>query len=160
MAESKRETPQIVKEAGKPGDNSRGDGGRVRNPEAGTQAAQHAAERVAALGEEGMRRVADAPIAATGSALRSGSAVADSAQEIANAWARYAEDVVRHTSEASRALLRARTFGEMLEVQATLLRDNMQAFLDQSAKVAASAGKLATRPFEVLTEATTKQTPR
>ena len=43
---------------------------------------------------------------------------------------------MRHTSEASRALLRARTFNEMLEVQAKLLRDNMQAFLDQSVRVA------------------------
>ena len=39
---------------------------------------------------------------------------------------------MRHTSEASQALLRARTFTEILEVQAKLLRDNMQAFLEQS----------------------------
>ncbi len=84
----------------------------------------------------GFVRAADASAAATTAARRSGSAVADCAQEITAAWARYAEEVMRHTSEASRALLRARTFNEMLEVQAKLLRDNMQAFLDQSVRVA------------------------
>src|SRR5438552_2165273 len=34
---------------------------------------------------------------------RSGSAVAECTQEIAAAWARYAEEVMRHTSEASQA---------------------------------------------------------
>ena len=43
---------------------------------------------------------------------------------------------MRHTSEASQALLRARTFTEILEVQAKLLRENMQAFLDQSVRIA------------------------
>jgi hypothetical protein len=84
----------------------------------------------------------------------------DSAQEIAGAWARYAEEVMRHTSEASRALLSARTFSEMLEVQAKLMRDNMQAFIDQSVKVAQSASRLATRPFEALKEAGSDQTRR
>jgi len=64
------------------------------------------------------------------------------------AWARYAEEVMRHTSEASQALLRARTFAEMLEVQAKLLRDN----IDQSARIAEAAGRMATRPFNALQE--------
>jgi hypothetical protein len=55
---------------------------------------------------------------------------------------------MRHTSEAGQALLRARTFNEMLEVQANLLRDNMQAFLEQSAKIAEAASRMATRPFD------------
>jgi len=38
---------------------------------------------------------------------RMGSALAEGAQEITAAWARYAEEVMRHTSEASQALLRA-----------------------------------------------------
>lgn len=73
-------------------------------------------------------------------------------------WVRYAEDVVRHTAEASRALLSARTFGEMLEVQAKLMRDNREAFLDQSARIAKSAGRLASRPFEALSEVGSDQT--
>jgi hypothetical protein len=65
----------------------------------------------------------------------------------------YAEEVMRHTSEASQALLRARNFSEMVEVQAELLRDNMQSFLDQSAKIAESASRMATRPLDALKEA-------
>jgi hypothetical protein len=165
MAESRREASQIVKEAGKPGDHGRDDSARDRNPEPGSPAAQfqdaqHRAERLAGLGQEGIRRAADASTAAASGAVRSGSAVAESAQEIANAWVRYAEEVVRHTSEASRALLRARTFSEMLEVQAKLMRDNMQAFLDQSVRVAESAGRLAKRPFEAVTKGGSDQTRR
>jgi hypothetical protein len=56
--------------------------------------------------------------------------------------------MVRHTSEASQALLWARTLNEMLEVQAKLLRDNMQAFFDQSGRISESAVRMATRPLE------------
>ena len=76
-------------------------------------------------------------------------------QEITAAWARYAEEVMRHTSEASQALLRARTLTEMLEVQAKLLRENMQAFLDQSVRIAESASRMASRPLEELKAAST-----
>jgi len=67
---------------------------------------------------------------------------------------------MRHTSEASQALLRARTFNEMLEVQANLLRDNMQAFLEQSARIAEAASRMATRPFEALKETSAQPTRR
>ena len=60
---------------------------------------------------------------------------------------------MRHTSEASQALLRARTFTEMLEVQAKLLRDNMQSFVNQSGRIAEAAGRMATRPLGDLREA-------
>jgi len=46
---------------------------------------------------------------------------------------------------------------EMLEVQAKLLRDNMQAFLDQSVRIAESASRMATRPLEALTEASSER---
>ena len=64
---------------------------------------------------------------------------------------------MRHTSEASRALLRARTFNEMLEVQAKLLRDNMQAFLDQSVRVAEFGEPMGARPLEELKAASTER---
>jgi len=64
---------------------------------------------------------------------------------------------MRHTSEASQALLRARTFTEILEVQAKLLRENMQAFLDQSVRIAEAAGRMATRPLEELKAASTER---
>jgi hypothetical protein len=67
---------------------------------------------------------------------------------------------MRHTSEASQALLRAQSFSEMLEVQAKLLRDNMQAFLDQSVAIAEAASRMATRPLEAMKEASTEQTRR
>ena len=65
---------------------------------------------------------------------------------------------MRHTSEASQALLRARTFTEMLEVQAKLLRDNMQSFLNQSARIAEAAGRMSMRPFNALKEANDDKT--
>jgi hypothetical protein len=43
-------------------------------------------------------------------------------------------------------------------VQAKLLRDNMQAFLDQSVRIAESASRMATRPLEALKEASSEQT--
>jgi hypothetical protein len=76
------------------------------------------------------------------------------------AWARYAEEVMRHTSEASQALLRAQTFNEMLEVQARLLGDNIQSFLDQSTRIAEAASRMATRPFVAPKEASAEQARR
>ena len=99
-----------------------------------------------------MQQATEASAAAATGTLRSGSAIASDAQEIAAAWTRYAEEVMRHTSEASQALLRARTFTEMLEVQAKLLRDNMQSFVDQSARIAEAAGRMAMHPFNALKE--------
>ncbi len=64
---------------------------------------------------------------------------------------------MRHTSEASQALLRARTFTEILEVQAKLLRENMQAFLDQSVRIAELASRMATRPLQELKAAGTER---
>jgi hypothetical protein len=49
-------------------------------------------------------RMAQSPAAAASGTLRSGSAIASDAQEITAAWTRYAEEVMRHTSQASQAL--------------------------------------------------------
>jgi len=113
---------------------------------------------VVEIGSERMQQATEGSAAAASGTLRAGSAVASDAQEITAAWARYAEEVMRHISEASQALLRARTFTEMLEVQAKLLRDNMQSFVDQSARIAEAAGRMATRPFNALKEASGDQT--
>jgi hypothetical protein len=98
------------------------------------------------------------PLAGTLTALRVGSAIASDTQEIAAAWSRYAEEVRRHTSEASQALLRVRTLKETLEVQARLLRDTMQSFRDQSLRMAETASRMATRPRNALKEASVEQT--
>jgi hypothetical protein len=55
-------------------------------------------------------------------------------------------------------LLRARTLAEMLEVKAKLLRDNMQSFVDQSARIAEAAGRMATRPFNAVEDVSGVQT--
>jgi hypothetical protein len=85
-------------------------------------------------------------------------AIAGDAQEITVARARYAEGVVRHTSEASQALFRAHTFKEMLDVQAKLRLDTMQSFHDQIVKIAETASRMATRPHGALKEASVEQT--
>ena len=162
MAESRQTGSQGTKQAEGSIEDNRRDTADDRNRGSGTQAAQpqaaqRQAERLAELGQQGVRQAADASTAAAGAAQRSGSAVAGSTQEIAAAWARYAEEVMRHTSEASQALLRARTFTAILEIQAKLLRENMQAFLDQSVRIAESASRMATRPLEALTEASSER---
>jgi hypothetical protein len=118
--------------------------------ERGNEAARRQTEQLAEVGREGIRQAATASKAAAEATLNSGSALADGAQEITAAWTHYAEEVMRHTSEASKALLRARTFPELLEVQADLLRNNMQAFMDQSTRIASAASRMAMRPFEAL----------
>jgi hypothetical protein len=143
MAESRREGAHALKEIQRRGDDS-----RTHTEEGIAQAAQQQSERFSETAKEGVRRTAEASAAAA----RSGSAMADCAQEITAAWARYAEEVMQHTSEAGRALLRSRSFSEILEIQAQLLRDNMQAFLDQSIKVSEAAGRMAARPIEALRE--------
>jgi len=85
--------------------------------------------------------------------MRTGSSLADGVQDITTAWAHYAEEVMRQTSEASRALIGCRSLPEMFEVQSRLMRGNLQAFLDQSSKIAEIAGRMATRPFEALKQA-------
>jgi hypothetical protein len=155
MAQSPRGGYQAQKEEERPSEggpqNTGTRGGHV-------EAVQRQTERVVEIGSERMQQAAEASAAAASGTLRAGSAVASDAQEITAAWARYAEEVMRHTSEASQALLRARTFTEMLEVQAKLLRDNMQSFVDQSVRIAEAAGRMATRPFNALKEASGDQT--
>jgi hypothetical protein len=153
MAQAQREGQQARKEA-----ETRSEGNRQNSAATGTsgrdsEPAQRQTERLAEIGAERIQQATEPSAAAASGILRSGSAIASGAQEITAAWTRYAEEVMRHTSEATQALLRARTFSEMLEVQAKLLRDNMQSFLDQSVKIAEIASRMATRPLDALKEA-------
>jgi len=157
MAESRQEGAPGAKQAERPSDESPRDLADDRNRGGNGPTAQRQAERLARTRPPGGTAGGRNFDGRGERCQRSGSAVADCAQEIRAAGARYGEEVVRHTSEASRALLRARTFNEMLEVQAKLLRDNMQAFLDQSARIAESASRMATRPLEALKEASSEQ---
>jgi hypothetical protein len=158
MAQAQREGQQARKEA-----ETRSEGNRQNSATTGSsggysEPAQRQTERLAEIGAKRIQQASEASAAAASGTLRSGSAIAGGAQEITAAWTRYAEEVMRHTSEASQALLRARTFSEMLEVQAKLLRDNMQSYLDQSAKITEIASRMATRPLDALKEASGGQT--
>jgi hypothetical protein len=123
---------------------------RIIEKERGSDHARQPTERFAGVGHEGIQRTATASQNAANGAFRTGDALANGAREITEAWARYTEDVMRQTSEASQALLRARSFTEVLEVQGNLLRNNLQAFLEQSARIAEATSRMATRPFEAL----------
>ena len=165
MAKSIQEGPQTTKEAGGSIGNNRRDSAddrnqAARNQAAPPQAAQQQAERLGELGQQGVRQAADASKAAASAAQRSGSAIAECTQEMTAAWARYAEEVMRHTAEASQALLRARNFSEILDVQAKLLRENMQSFVDQSVRITESASRMATRPLEEMKAASTDRPQR
>lgn len=116
--------------------------------ERGVEALRQQTERVAETGREGVRQAGNISAAAFTESARAGSTLADATQDVFSAWARYAEDVMRNTSHATEAFFGSRTFAEMMQVQADLVHENMQSFLDHSAKLADSAGRVAMRPFE------------
>lgn len=120
---------------------------------ASQDAARETGERLSEQAQQGMRQANAASAVGADAALRTGSSLAEGVQEITNAWAQYAEEVMRQTSEASRALIGCRSLTEMIEVQARLLRGNMQAFLNQSTTLTEIAGRMATRPFDALRQA-------
>ncbi len=111
-------------------------------------AAQQTAERLSEQAREGLRRASAASTAGADAAMRAGSFLAEGVRDITSAWAHYAEEVMRQTSEASRAMMGCRSLPEMFEVQSRFVRGNLQAFLDQSSNIAEIAGRLVTRPFE------------
>ena len=82
-----------------------------------------------------------------------GSAVAAGLQDIAQAWVDYARQVMDRTSAATEALLKCRSFNDMLGVQAELMREHLQAFLDQSSKLAEITNRMAARSIEAIGEA-------
>jgi transposase len=123
------------------------------------EALRQQTERVGEIGREGARQASKTSAAAFHGATRTGLALADATEEIAGAWARYGEDVMRNTSEASRALLRSRTMSEMMQAQVAFVHDNMQSFLDHSARLTETASRIVTRPLEVLREVSAEQSP-
>ncbi len=82
--------------------------------------------------------------------MEAGSTVATGLQEIAQAWADYAQQVMGRTTEATQALLKCRSFNDMLGVQAELMRGHLQAFLDQSTKLAEISNRMAARSIEAI----------
>ena len=96
------------------------------------------------------------PLAEKSAALRAGLAMVRDTREIATTWLHYHQDVLRHTSEAGRELLRARTFNAMVEVRAKMLRSTAQSFQDRMTKIAEITGQMATRLCEAREEAKVK----
>jgi hypothetical protein len=121
---------------------------------ASSEVIRETSERLTGSAREGLRQASAASTAGAEAAIRTGSSLAEGIQDVTNAWTHYAEEVMRQTSEASRALIGCRSLTEMLEIQSKLLRGNFQAFLDQSSKLAEIATRMATRPFEELKQAT------
>jgi hypothetical protein len=81
-----------------------------------------------------------------------GSAMAAGLQDVAQAWADYAQQVLERTTEATQSLLKCRNFNDMLGVQAELMRGNLQAFLDQSTKLAEITTRMAARSLDAIRE--------
>jgi len=92
--------------------------------------------------------------AASGEAtVDAGSVVAAGLQDIAQAWVDYAQRVMDRTTEATESLLKCRSFNDMLAVQAELMRGHLQAFLDQSTKLAEITNRMAARSIDAIGEA-------
>jgi hypothetical protein len=92
----------------------------------------------------------ETPKAGAGASMSAGSAVASGLQDIAQAWADYAQQIVQRTTEATEALLKCRNFNDALGVQADLMRGHLQAFLDQSTKLAEITNRMAARSIDAM----------
>jgi hypothetical protein len=121
--------------------------------------ARQTTERVGEQTREGLR-VGTASQAGTQAMMRTGSVLAEAVGEMTSAWAHYAEEVMRQTSEASRAMIGCSSLTEMFEIQSRVMRGNVQAFLDQSTKLADIAGRVEKQPYEALQQAGNRQPPR
>jgi hypothetical protein len=97
-------------------------------------------------------------MAASGKATAdASSAVAVGLQDVAQAWVDYARQVMDRTTEATESLLKCRSFNDMLGVQAELMRGHLQAFLDQSTKLAEITNRMAARSIDALGEAAKRE---
>ena len=82
--------------------------------------------------------------------MHAGSAVAEGLQDVARAWADYAQQIMQRTTEATQELVRCSNFNDVLGVQAELMRAHMQAFLDQSTKLAEITNRMAARSMDAI----------
>jgi hypothetical protein len=89
--------------------------------------------------------------------MDAGSAVAAGLQDISQAWADYAQQMMDRTTAATESLLKCRSFNDMLAVQAELMRGHLQAFLDQSTKLAEITNRMAARSMNAIRDAAGKE---
>ena len=92
----------------------------------------------------------EAAAAAGQGAADAGSAVAEGLQDIAQAWADYAQQIMQRTTEATQAVVKCQNFNDVLGVQAELMRGHLQAFLDQSTKLAEITNRMAARSMDAI----------
>jgi hypothetical protein len=118
---------------------------------------RQSAERFGDHARRGARLAGEASETGTQAMARAGSSLAGAMQGMSSAWAQYAEEVMRQTTDASRALFGCRSLAEVFEVQSRFLHGNMRAFLDHSCKLADLAGQMAKGPFEALQQATSSR---
>lgn len=90
----------------------------------------------------------EAATAGARATMNAGSAVASGLQDMAQAWADYAQQMMQRTTEATEALLKCRNVNDMLGVQAELMRSHLQAFMDQSTKLAEITNRMAARSID------------
>jgi hypothetical protein len=102
-----------------------------------------------ARGETGNEETASASGKAT---MDAGSEVAAGLQDIAQAWVDYAQQMMGRTTAATESLLKCRSFNDMLAIQAELMRGHLQAFLDQSSKLAEITNRMAVRSINAIGE--------
>ena len=84
--------------------------------------------------------------------MDAGSAVAAGLQDISQAWVDYAQQMMDRTTAATQSLLKCRSFNDMLAIQAELMRGHLQAFLDQSSKLAEITNRMAARSIDAIGE--------
>jgi hypothetical protein len=81
-----------------------------------------------------------------------GSAVAAGLQDVAQVWVDYAQQVMHRTTEATESLMKCRGFNDVLAVQAELMRGHLEAFLEQSTKLAEITNRMAARSIDAIGE--------
>jgi len=86
-----------------------------------------------------------------------GSVVAAGLQDIAQAWVDYAQQMTQRTTAATESLLKCRGFNDMFAVQAELMRGHLQAFLDQSTKLAEITNRMAASSIDAIGEMAGKE---
>ena len=76
---------------------------------------------------------------------------------VPHAWVDYAQQVMNRTTEATESLLKCHSFNDMLAVQAELMCGHLQAFLDQSTKLAEITNRMAARSIDAIGKAARRE---
>jgi hypothetical protein len=120
-----------------------------RATQGGLEAPRQQTERIEDTGHEEACQARESSAAAITGAARTNSAFADATQETVGAWACYAQDLLHNSSEARAA----HSFTAIMQVQADLMRRNLQSCLSHWSRLTHIATQLELRPLETFREA-------